>query len=293
MNGKILDGAFLDSLDTLDLYVHQMTSGHYSGSRRSRAYGSSPEFADYRDYIPGDDLRRIDWNLAGRFEKYYIKRFIDEKQGRNCIYLDQSASMGMDGKALMALRLCAALSYLSVAHMDSVSVRLLHGADCRDLCTRIVGREGFYAAAARMEEIVFSGETDLCAAMRSDPAPGFDDGVTYLISDFLTDSDWRAAVDDLLARRREVALIQVLSPAELRPELNGTYCFADAERPGARVNMEIDRDALAAYQLALGQFVGDIRRFCASRGVPFISVGSDERVEDVLLTKGCVEELIR
>ena len=132
---RILDGAFLDALETLDINVQQMKSGHYSGARRSRAYGSSPEFADYREYVPGDDLRRIDWNAAARFDKYLIKRFIDEKQGRNCVYLDTSASMGFEPeKGFAALRMAAALGYLSVCNMDSVSFRLLSGTRCTELC---------------------------------------------------------------------------------------------------------------------------------------------------------------
>ena len=286
MEGKILDGALLDALDTLDLYVHQAKSGHFSGTRRSLAYGSSPEFADYRDYVQGDDLRRIDWNLAGRFDKYYIKRFIDEKQGRNRVYLDQSASMGVGtGKGMMALRLAAALGYLSVSTMDCVSYRLLRG------------RERFYAAIRKLETIAFAGETDLGAAIRSDTGAGFDDGVSYIISDFLTDSDWKGAVDVLLGHRREVAVIQVLSPEEVAPVFHGSHTFSDVESlrtgDGRRVSVEVNREALAAYQRALDGFLKDIRRFCASRGVPFMTVRSDERIEDVLLARGCVEELIR
>ena len=298
MEGKILDGALLDALDTLDLYVHQAKSGHFSGTRRSLAYGSSPEFADYRDYVQGDDLRRIDWNLAGRFDKYYIKRFIDEKQGRNRVYLDQSASMGVGtGKGMMALRLAAALGYLSVSNMDCVSYRLLRGRTSEDLCGSIAGRERFYAAIRKLETVAFAGETDLGAAIRSDTGAGFDDGVSYIISDFLTDSDWKGAVDVLLGRRREVAVIQVLSPEEMAPVFHGSHTFSDVESlragDGKRVSVEVNREALAAYQRALDGFLKDIRRFCASRGVPFMTVRSDERIEDVLLARGCVEELIR
>ena len=298
MEGKILDGALLDALDTLDLYVHQAKSGHFSGTRRSLAYGSSPEFADYRDYVQGDDLRRIDWNLAGRFDKYYIKRFIDEKQGRNRVYLDQSASMGVGtGKGMMALRLAAALGYLSVSNMDCVSYRLLRGRTSEDLCGSIAGRERFYAAIRKLETIAFAGETDLGAAIRSDTGAGFDDGVSYIISDFLTDSDWKGAVDVLLGHRREVAVIQVLSPEEVAPVFHGSHTFSDVESlrtgDGRRVSVEVNREALAAYQRALDGFLKDIRRFCASRGVPFMTVRSDERIEDVLLARGCVEELIR
>ena len=290
---RILDGAFLDALETLDLNVRQMKSGNYSGARRSRAYGSSPEFADYRDYVPGDDLRRIDWNAAGRFDKYLIKRFMDEKQGRNCVYLDTSASMGFGGeKGFVSLRLAAALGYLSVANMDSVSFRLLSGKSCVDLCGRISGREAFLRAGNRLEEVQFSGETDIGACIRNDVNPGTDDGVTYIISDLLTESDWRGAIDLLLSRRREVALIQVLTPQELNPQAGGARNFCDAET-GAHMRVDVNRDALMAYQQAVEYFLSDIRQFCVSRGVPFMTVRSDERVEEVLVTRGCVEELIQ
>ena len=294
---RILDGAFLDALETLDLNVRQMKSGNYSGARPSRAYGSSPEFADYRDYVPGDDLRRIDWNAAARFDKYLIKRFIDEKQGRNCVYLDTSASMGIPTeKGFTALRLAAALGYLSVANMDSVSFRLLSGRRCAELCGRASGREAFLRAGEQLDAVQFLGSADLNACIRHDANPGTDDGVTYIISDLLTDSDWRGAIDMLLSRKREVALIQVLSPEELDPQLSGRYTFCDAEETGARasrVTLDVDRDVLRAYRETVERFLAEIRRFCASRAVPYLLVRSDERVEEVLRTRGCVEELIR
>ena len=292
---RILDGAFLDALETLDLNVRQMKTGNYSGARRSRAYGSSPEFADYRDYVPGDDLRRIDWNAAGRFDKYLIKRFMDEKQGRNCIYLDTSASMGFE-KGFAALRLAAALGYLSVSNMDSVSFRILSGGTCRELCGRVSGREAFFQAGNRLEEVQFHGDADLGAGIRSDANPGGDDGVSYIISDLLTDSDWRGAIDLLLSRRHEVALIQVLSPEELNPTISGRHTLTDSEEMGsraARITLDVDRDALRAYQETVKNFLGEIRSFCASRDVPYLLVNSSERVEDALQTRGCMEELIR
>ena len=274
-----------------------MKSGHYSGARRSRAYGSSPEFADYREYVPGDDLRRIDWNAAARFDKYLIKRFIDEKQGRNCVYLDTSASMGFEPeKGFAALRMAAALGYLSVCNMDSVSFRLLSGTRCTELCPRISGRESFLRAGEKLDALQFAGETDLYACIRNDPNPGADDGVTFILSDLLTDSDWRAAVDLLLSRRREVMLIQVLSPAELDPRLSGRHTFCDAEETGARASrltMDVDRDTLRAYRETVRQFLAETRRFCASRAVPYMLMRSDERAEEALRTKGCMEELIR
>ena len=291
---RILDGAFLGALETLSIDVQQMKSGHYSGARRSRAYGASPEFAQYRDYVPGDDLRRIDWNAAARLDKYLIKQFVDEKQGRNCIYLDTSASMNFEPeKGFAALRMAAALGYLSVCDLDSVSFRLLSGGRCTPLCERICGREAFLRAGERLEAVRFAGRADLGACLNADAEPGADDGVTFIISDLLTDSDWRAAVDRLLSRRREVMLIQVLSPAELEPKLSGRHTLCGAGEGAARITVDIDRDALRAYRETVRVFLSDIRHFCASRAVPYLLMRSDERVEHVLRTEGCMEGLIR
>ncbi len=113
--------------------------------------------------------------------------------------------------------------------------------------------------------------------------------MAFILSDLLTDSDWRAAVDLLLSRRREVMLIQVLSPAELDPQLSGRHTFCDAEETGARASrltMDVDRDALRAYRETVRQFLAETRRFCASRAVPYMLMRSDERAEEALRTKG-------
>ena len=142
----------------------------------------------------------------------------------------------------------------------------------------------------------FSGGTDISACIRNDINPGTDDGVSYLISDLLTESDWRGAIDLLLSRGREVALIQVLSPEELNPTLSGRHTLTDAEETGgkaARITLDVDRDALRAYQETVKNFLEEIRSFCASRDVPYLLINSSERVEDALQTRGCMEELIR
>lgn len=148
-------------------------------------------------------------------------------------------------------------------------------------------------AGGRLEAVRFAGRADLGACINADAEPGADDGVTFIISDLLTDSDWRAAVDRLLSRRREVMLIQVLSPAELEPKLSGRHTLCGAGESAARITVDIDRDALRAYRETVRVFLSDIRHFCASRAVPYLLMRSDERVEHVLRTEGCMEGLIR
>ena len=220
---KIVDGAFLSTLEVLDLNVKQLMNGNFGGNRRSSTYGSSAEFADFREYTAGDDLRRIDWNIYGRFEKLFIKLYIDERQLHNRVYIDTSFSMdfGEPQKSYAALRVAAALGFISVQAMDKVSFYALSGDECEDLCRTVMGKDAFYLAADRLNEVTFSGDTDLAASVMSCENPGRNDGITYIISDFLTESDWKSAVDWLLFKGRQVVLIQILSRDEISPGMSG------------------------------------------------------------------------
>jgi len=93
MKRKILDANFLSQLENMSLYLKNPMDGYFGGTRKSNTYGSTVDFADFREYMPGDDLRRIDWNVYGRFEKFYIKLFLDERQMHTQIFLDCSESM--------------------------------------------------------------------------------------------------------------------------------------------------------------------------------------------------------
>ena len=120
---QVLDGAFLAMLEARDLKIRDPMNGLFGGNRRSKAYGSSAEFADFREYVPGDDLRRIDWNLYGRFEKLFLKLFVDERQLHHRIYIDASASMdwGEPSKADTALKLAAAMALADLVSEDELS----------------------------------------------------------------------------------------------------------------------------------------------------------------------------
>ena len=293
---RLLDDEFLSSLETLELCLKAPIGSRVAGSRKSRAFGGVSEFADYREYQPGDDPRRIDWNLMGRTGQYFIKRFLDERRQHVRIYIDTSASMLGDGdgqKPLAALRLAAAAGYLAVAAMDSVSFRLLSGTACHSLCAPINGRAALFSALEALSRVSFGGDCDLGAAVAADADPGFDDGLSLIISDFLTDSDWKRAVDSLKMRKRQVALARVLSPGEEKPGYRGMQALLDLENPGqAALRLEADREALKAYQEALQWFSADMAAFCLSREVALLALRSDESVQDALIKKGFAAGLI-
>ena len=299
MKRRILDGEFLDRLDAAALCLKTAMTGFFGGGRKARSYGNTVEFADFREYFAGDDIRRIDWNVYARFEKYFIKLFTDERQMHNQIYIDCSASMacGKPEKAAAALRVAAAFGYLSVASMDRVSYKLMKETTLEDIGFKITNKDSFYRAAQVLEDVEFEGDLDLEKAIVGAEAPGHDDGLTIIISDFMTESNWKKAIDFLLYHRREVMLIQVMSPDELYPDFDGRVHMMDSEAldiaDGRNMRVVVTKKMVEAYQKALDEYEKEIIDFCAARNVSFFTVLSDDPIEKVIFGKGYEAEVIK
>ena len=216
MKGSYLNDAFFSRLETLALELRANLGGFFGGKHLVRTYGQTVEFADYREYMLGDDIRRIDWNLYSRFEKFFLKLFTDERQMHTQIFIDCSASMGKDNprKAAYTVATAAALGYLSVHNMDKVSYHLIKGEKAENPYGTIVGKRAFFNAVSSLEELRFDGECDLRSSVINSPDTGSNDGLTVIISDFFTDSEWKKAVDYLCYKKRQVLLIQVITPEE-------------------------------------------------------------------------------
>ncbi|MDR0286771.1 MAG: DUF58 domain-containing protein, partial [Clostridiales bacterium] len=167
MKRNIIDNQSLSRIETAILYLGNPLNGYFGGNRKSSAYGSTVEIADYREYIPGDDLRRIDWNVYARSDKYMTRLFVDERRIHTQVFIDCSASMawGEPEKAQTALRLAIIFGYLSVSMSDRISYKLLQGKKCIDLCGEISNREAFYRAIDQLAYTEFGGDTDIEAAM--------------------------------------------------------------------------------------------------------------------------------
>lgn len=295
---QIIDDSFLSLLESRDLRIVNPMNGLFGGNRRSRSYGSSAEFADFREYAPGDDLRRIDWNLYARFEKLFLKLFVDERQLHHHIYIDTSASMdwGEPCKGHMALKLAAVIGFLAVQAMDRVSFYAIKKHSCENLCRTVVGREAFYKAIDTLNGVQFSGDADLDTALSLEE-PGQVGGICVIISDFFTDNDWKSSVDRLLFHNRQVCLIQVLSRDEITPSISGKVLMLDAESANEDDNKnyktEVTRSSVKAYEEAFLYHQQDIRQFCAARNVQFIPLCSDESIERMLLEKATEVGLIQ
>lgn len=278
---------FFSRLETCALNLKRELSGFFGGKHLVKTYGQTVEFADYREYMLGDDIRRIDWNLFSRFEKYFLKLFTDERQMHTQIYLDCSASMGKisQQKAAYATAFAAALGFLSVHNMDKLSYRMLHGTKAEDPFGLIVGKTPFFRAVSQFDDLKFEDDADLEKSIVGSEVSQAN-GLSVIISDFFTESNWKKAVDYLSYKKRQVLLVQIMTPEEKDPAYSGRVNLIDSEAADAlderNMKMRITRGMQQAYEEALKDYTEDMSSFCASRGAGFISVSTDKPIEKAI-----------
>lgn len=283
-----LDTAFFDKLSRLRLSMGQRTSMNLTGNRKSMQKGTSMEFSDFREYMAGDDIRRIDWNAYGRLDRLYVKEYMEEKEAVVSILIDTSASMdyGTKKKGELACTLAAALAYLGLNNMDRVLVY-----DMKNMQQPFMAGGGKRALPRLVEwlsQCTFDGTTDISAAVRQLPAKGT--GITVIISDFLQEEFVQdgaeataSAVTKLLRflayRRQKSVLLHVLAGEELSVNLSGnligTKNFIDMEDEST-LRLTVDAASIRVYEKALGEFLGQLERACAKNGA-FYAVCSTEQ----------------
>lgn len=294
MSKQYLNDAFFSRLETLSLNLRADLSGYFGGKHLVKTHGQTVEFSDFREYQLGDDIRRIDWNLFSRFEKYFLKLFTDERQMHVQVFLDCSASMGRDlpDKAAYSTAVAAALGFLAVQSMDKLSFNFMRGRASENPFGTIVGKNSFFRAISRMDGLEFDGEADIEQCVISSDDAGQGNGISVIISDFLTDSNWKKAVDYLVYKHRQVLLIQVLTPQEISPDFDGRVHLIDSETPDLlddrNLKIKVTKALLLNYDRALADLKQDMLSFCNKREAGFISVRTDKPIEDMLF-----KELLR
>ena len=286
MGNLAINEEFLSQVELLQLLVKNNVAGLFGGNHKSKTYGSSCEFADYRDYIPGDDITKIDWNAFARFEKLYLKLFLDERQLHTRIYIDASRSMtyGKGKKDVQAIRLAAALAYLSICEMDKVSVYLIRNNCIEEIISNMLGKETYLATIGKLNDIVFDGDCCISDAILPSTV-GYGDGMSIIISDFLTDNDYETAIDHLASKKRDIFCIQVLSPEELNPKARGKMHFYDSEDNKKFYRRHINKEIIQAYKEALEYVTNRISDCCRSRGGEYLLISAEESLNGVFFDK--------
>lgn len=283
-----MNDQFFSRLETLALNLKTDLAGYFGGKHLVKTYGQTVEFSDYREYQLGDDIRRIDWNLYSRFEKYFLKLFTDERQMQVQIFLDCSASMGKENpqKAAYSAATAAALGFLAVHNMDKVSLYLMKENVAENPFGTIIGKNSFFRAVSVLDNMQFSEDTDIEACIMGCPNIGSNNGLTVIVSDFFTESNWKKAVDYLCYKHKQVLLVQVLAPEEVDPAYDGRVNLIDSESVDLsdtkNMKIRITPAMRKAYAEALSDFKKDIKTFSSKRGADYVSVCSDTPIERML-----------
>ena len=278
----MLSDQTLSRLDSLRIAMKAHVRGGAGGVRRSRALGDSAEFSDFREYAPGDDPRRIDWNAYARFDKLFLKLFMEEQEMHLTLILDASASMGY-GEAKkwdLAMQLSQMLLYLAVTGGDRAAICVLKG-DKLLKSPLYAGRQGYAQGAAFLESVSPEGETALGHAVSRVPLSS-GRGMCVVVSDLFSKDGYESALMSLQYRKQQAALVQLLSKEEMEPEMNGPLKLVDAE--GAPpIDVTVNGELLRLYHKNLNAFLNGAQGFCHRRGIPYMLLRSDmELMRDAL-----------
>jgi len=274
---------FLNQLRGLVLHNKRMLPGPGAGRRRSPRAGSSVELMDYRNYVHGDDLRRLDWNVLARLDALFVRVFRAEENLLLRVYLDVSRSMsfGEPPKATLARQLAAAVTYLGLVGYDRVEAAALGGASLGYVPVAS-GEPG----AARIWQFLLQqapeGRGDFHRHLREAAGRLREPGVTMLISDGLFEGGLIPELKSLLAMGHEPVVVQVLDRQELDPDFEGDWRLTDAERPDKQVEVTLTPVTSADYRQRIAAYTQELRDFCRRHGAGYYLVPSDTPVEEAV-----------
>lgn len=309
------DAAVLSQLERLRIVAGNRIKGTLAGKRRSAHLGGSQEFADYRPYVPGDDIRRIDWNVYGRTGRAYMRQYWDEQELQAHLYIDVSRSMqfgqGSANKLAYALRLAASIGYAALCAEDRVSVNL-YSNELEQQLPMLRGRTSstklfqFMAEALRKrtagKDEIDAGLNSIAVAeeVSSNMAEPFmkpgsmprRSGTTWLFTDAMFESGAEEALLSFIAAGQKVVLIHLLSPEEIDPSLSGELRLIDSElRTGKEV--AVGHRLLADYRAEVDRFREELKRICADRGVDYMFVNTAAPLQETisgLLVSGALKD---
>ena len=282
---KLFDEDFLLRLERLHLLAKRLAFRGSAGARRSRRLGDGLEFADHRDYAPGDDIRFIDWPYYARMEKLLLRMFHEHSEDDVAILLDCSGSMAPGGarpKLDYALRTAAAMAYVAMGSLDRV-VLLPFAEDLAEPLRTGRNRLGIFAVLDFLSGLAGGGRTHLrrCAehvAQRVETP-----GTVLVISDLL---DCHAELSDALARLGQgggdVWVLHLYAPSDARPQWHGPILLRQAET-GRQLSLHVTEALRESYRRRWEEFRAGCERTCLSRGATYVSAATDVPFEQLVL----------
>ncbi len=288
MSNPLLTPELLRRLEQFQLLAARRAKSSARGERRSKARGQSVEFADHRNYVPGDDFRYLDWNLYGRLEKLFLKLYEEERELPVRIFLDASESMafGEPRKFDFARQIAAAVGYVALCGFDRVSVVPFpdnkEEAAVRGALRAVRGRKSTLNYFQNLTKLTAGGAANLNESLRRGALEARQAGVAVVLSDFLDPAGYEAGLTALVGRGFQVNAVQILAPEELSPSTFGDLRLVDAETGNVQ-EVSFGRYRMSSYQQMVQNFCQRLREFSQARGISFFMASSNTALEYLLL----------
>ncbi len=303
----LLTPELLRRLEQFQLLARRRAKSSLRGERRSQSRGQSVEFADYRNYVAGDDLRYLDWNLYGRLDRFFLKLYEEERELPVTVFLDCSESMGFGEpvKFDFARQVTAAIGYVALCGFDRVSISLfpdvpgrasslkigegLEGTElpremlaARGALKSVRGRKSSVRMLQNLARLSPGGKADFNESMIRGALEARHAGVAVVLSDFLDLGGYEGGLKALVSRGFQVSAVQILAPEELNPQASGDLRLVDSET-GLAEDVTFGRHRMEAYSKVLRHYVQRLREYCLGRGIHFFQCSSACDLEDLLL----------
>ena len=282
VTSELLSPQLLAQLERMELVSRKIFRGRMKGERRSRRKGQSVEFADFRNYVPGDDLRFIDWNLYARLDKLFLKLFLEEEDLHFYALIDASRSMdfGEPTKLHYAKQLAAALGFVGLCRADRVKIETL-GTSARQPGPTLRGRASLWRMLDYLQQIEPGDNVSLAEGVKNFCLRNTGKGILVLITDLMDKSGYEAALRFLVAQQMDVYLVHLLSPVELDPDVKGDLRLVDCEDADV-AEITVSRPLLARYRRTLAAFIDGARDFCTRRGMMYLMTNTERPIEEMI-----------
>ena len=280
----LLDPHFLARLEQLELVSRKIFLGRMKGERRSPRKGQSVEFADYRNYTVGDDLRFLDWNLYARLDRLFLRLFLEEEDLHFYLLLDNSLSMdfGTPTKLHYARQVAAALGFIGLVNQDRVVIEVFNDRLTQSL-PPLRGRRSLGRLLDFLQQVEPAGPSNLTQALRTFSLKCSGRGVVVLLGDLMDKGGYEDALRFLVARRMDVYVVQILSQEEIEPAISGDVKMVDAE-DADEAEISVSPVLLRRYKENLTAYRAHLQDFCNRRGIAYLFTSNQVPFDRLVLT---------
>ena len=277
------DSEFLKKLEYLYIVSKKIFAGRIKAERRSTRRGVSVEFADYRNYTPGDDFRYIDWNAFARLDELLLKLY-EEREDLHIYFLvdaSQSMTYGELPKLIYAKRVAAALAYIGLSNLDRIGITVFNTTDMNRLPTER-GKGKIFTVLNFLDQINGTGETDMEHAFRNFVHMTKRRGLVVVISDLFDPKGFTAGLNMLKFQKHDLFVIHIIDEKEAEPTLLGDYHLVDVETDQLRP-VTINENHIKRYKALFNKYCDDLDRYCMQREISLVRTMTKAPFEELIL----------